>query len=428
MERRTFLMGAGLVSMGARAANDTVGIGVIGLGGRGRDHLKYYSKLPDARVVAICDVNQAQTERATQIAGKLGGSQPHVHQDLRKLLEDKDVDAMSIATPNHWHALATIWACQAGKDVYVEKPCSHNLFEGAQWWRRRASTTAWCSIGTQSRSSLAPSARPCRSAARRRRSGEVYMARGLCFKRRATIGHTPAEPVPPGVDCDLCLGPAPMRAFTKNRFHYNWHWFWDTGNGDIGNQGIHEMDLARWGLGRDLPKGVVSTGGKYVYEDDQETPNTQIATFDYGDAEIVFEVRGLNTGGEPGIPASGPNFVGVSFFGSKGFMAVDEHGFQIFLGDKREPGESMKHAEGEIDDTIPHMANFLKAVKSRNPADLTADVSVGVTSAALVHMANISYRVGRKLNYDSASGSFGGDAQANAMMTRPVYRSPYVVT
>jgi len=419
-------MGAGLVSMGARAANDTVGIGVIGLGGRGRDHLKYYSKLPDARVVAICDVNQAQTERATQIAGKLGGSQPHVHQDLRKLFEDKDVDAVSIATPNHWHALATIWACQAGKDVYCEKPACYNLFEGRAMEAAARNSKRMVQIGMQGRS-LAHKQRAMdllHSGA----IGQVYMARGICFKRRPSIGQTPAKPVPPGLDWDLFLGPAPMREYTKNRYQYNWHWFWDTGNGDIGNQGIHEMDLARRGLGRDLPKGVVSTGGKYVYEDDQETPNTQIATFDYGDAEIVFEVRGLNTGGEPGIPASGPNFVGVSFFGSKGFMAVDEHGFQIFLGDKREPGESMKHAEGEIDDTIPHMANFLKAVKSRNPADLTADVSVGVTSAALVHMANISYRVGRKLNYDSASGSFGGDAQANAMMTRPVYRSPYVVT
>ena len=426
MERRTFLLGASLVSMGARAANDTVGIGVIGLGGRGRDHLQYYSKLPGARVVAICDVNQAQTERATQIVGKLEGSQPHVHQDLRKLFEDKDVDAVSIATPNHWHALATIWACQAGKDVYCEKPACYNLFEGRAMEAAARKYKRIVQIGMQGRS-LAHKQRAMdllHSGA----IGQVYMARGICFKRRPSIGHTPAEPVPPGLDWDLFLGPAPMREYTKNRYQYNWHWFWDTGNGDIGNQGIHEMDLARRGLGRDLPKGVVSTGGKYVYEDDQETPNTQIATFDYGDAELVFEVRGLNTGGEPGIPASGPNFVGVTFFGSKGFMPVDEHGFQIFLGDKREPGESMKHAESEIDDTIPHMANFLKAVKSRNPADLTADVSVGVTSAALVHMANISYRLGRKLSFDAASGAFAGDAEANTMSTRPAYRSPYVVT
>ncbi len=425
MERRTFLLGAGLVSMGARAANDTIGIGVIGLGGRGRDHLKYYSKLPEARVVAICDVNQAQTERAAQIAAKLHGGQPHVYQDLRKLFEDKDVDAVSIATPNHWHALATIWACQAGKDVYCEKPACYNIFEGRAMESAARTSKRIVQIGMQGR-----------TIAHKQRAmdllhsgaiGQVYMARGICFKRRPSIGHTPAEPAPAGLDWDLFLGPAPMREYTKNRYLYNWHWFWDTGNGDIGNQGIHEMDLARRGLGRDLPKGVVSTGGKYVYEDDQETPNTQIATFDYGDAELVFEVRGLNTGGEPGIPASGPNFIGVTFFGSKGFMPVDEHGFQIFLGDKGERGESMKHTESEIDDTIPHMANFLNAVKSRNPADLTADVSVGVTSAALVHFANISYRVGRKLTYDSSSGSFTGDAEATAMMTRPVYRSPYVV-
>ena len=425
MERRTFLMGAGLAAMSARAASDKVGIGVIGLGGRGRDHLKYYSKLPDARVVAICDVNQAQTERAAQIVGKLQGSQPHVHQDLRNLFDDKDVDAVSIATPNHWHALATIWACQAGKDVYCEKPACYNIFEGRAMVAAARKNNRIVQIGMQGRTIVHK--QRAMDLLHSGAIGQVYMARGICFKRRPSIGHTPTEPSPAGLNWDLFLGPAPMREYTKNRYQYNWHWFWDTGNGDIGNQGIHEMDLARRGLGRDLPKGAVSTGGKYVYQDDQETPNTQIATFDYGDAELVFEVRGLNTGGEPGIPASGPNFIGVTFFGSKGYMAVDEHGFQIFLGDKSEPGEAMKHTESEIDETIPHMANFLKAVKSRNPADLNADVSVGVTSADLVHMANISYRLGRKLNYDTASDSFTGDAEANAMMSRPVYRSPYVV-
>jgi len=374
--------------------------------------------------VAICDVNTAQTERGVQIVEKLQGTKPQVYQDLRKLFEDKNVDAVSIATPNHWHSLATIWACQAGKDVYCEKPASYNMFEGRQMVAAARKNKRIVQIGMQSRS-LAHKHRAIellRSGA----IGKIYMARGICFKRRKSIGHTPAEQTPPGINWDLFLGPAPMREYTKNRYQYNWHWFWDTGNGDIGNQGIHEMDIARWGLGRDLPKGVVSTGGKYVYEDDQETPNTQIATFDYGDAELVFEVRGLNTGGEPGIPPSGPNFVGVTFFGSKGFMPVDEHGFQIFLGDKREPGESMKPAEHEIDDTIPHMENFLKAVKSRNPADLTADVQVGATSAELVHMANISYRLRRELKFDAAAGTFD-DPEANAMRTRPVYRDPYVV-
>jgi predicted dehydrogenase len=426
MQRRTFLLGASLASLSARAANDTVGIGVIGLGGRGRDHLKYYSKLPDARVVAICDVNQAQTERASQIVQKLHGNTPQVYQDLRKLLDDKNVTAVSIATPNHWHALATIWACQAGKDVYCEKPACYNLFEGRAMEAAARQNKRIVQIGMQSRSLLHK--QRAMELLHNGAIGQIYMARGICFKRRPSIGRTPVEPVPAGLDWDLFLGPAPIREYTKNRYQYNWHWFWDTGNGDIGNQGIHEMDLARWGLGRGLPKAAVSTGGKYVYDDDQETPNTQIATFDYGDAEIVFEVRGLNTGGEPGISASGPNFIGVTFFGSNGFMSVDERAFQIFLGDKREPGESMKHSETEIDDTIPHMANFLKAVKSRDTADLTADVAVGTTSAALVHMANISYRLGRKLNFDSTTGSFTADSAANAMSTRPVYRSPYVVS
>jgi predicted dehydrogenase len=426
MQRRTFLLGASLAPLAARAANDTVGIGVIGLGGRGRDHLKYYSKLPDARVVAICDVNQAQTERATQIVQKLQGNTPQVYQDLRKLFDDKNVTAVSIATPNHWHALATIWACQAGKDVYCEKPACYNLFEGRAMEAAARKNRRIVQIGMQSRSLVHK--QRAMELLHNGAIGQIYMARGICFKRRPSIGRTPVEPVPAGLDWDLFLGPAPMREYTKNRYQYNWHWFWDTGNGDIGNQGIHEMDVARWGLGRGLPKAVVSTGGKYVYDDDQETPNTQIATLDYGDAEIVFEVRGLNTGGEPGITASGPNFIGVTFFGSNGFMSVDERAFQIFLGDKREPGESMKHTEAEIDDTVPHMANFLKAVKSRDTADLTADVAVGTTSAALVHMANISYRLGRKLNYDTAAASFVGDSAANAMSTRPVYRSPYVVS
>ncbi len=426
MERRTFLLGAGLVSLGARAASDTVGIGVIGLGGRGRDHLKYYSKIPEARVVAICDVNQAQTERATQIVQKLQRNTPQAYQDLRKLFADKNVDAVSIATPNHWHALATIWACQAGKDVYCEKPACYNLFEGRAMEAAARASGRMVQIGMQSRSLVHK--QKAMELLANGAIGQIYMARGICFKRRPSIGRTPVEPVPAGLDWDMFLGPAPMREYTKNRYQYNWHWFWDTGNGDIGNQGIHEMDVARWGLGRGLPKGVVSTGGKFVYDDDQETPNTQIATFDYGNAELVFEVRGLNTGGEPGIPASGPNFIGVTFFGSKGFMAVDEHAFQIFLGDKREPGEMMKHSETEIDDTIPHMTNFLKAVKSRNTADLAADVSIGTTSAALVHMANISYRLGRKLQYDSVAGNFVGDADATAMSTRREYRSPYIVS
>jgi len=254
--------------------------------------------------------------------------------------------------------------------------------------------------------------------------GKVYYAKGLCFKRRPSIGKANDTPVPPGVDWDIFLGPAPLRPFNALRFKYNWHWFWDTGNGDIGNQGIHEMDVARWGLGRGLPNGVVSTGGKYVYDDDQETPNTQIATFDYGDAELVFEVRGLNTGGEASIEAGGPNFIGNIFLGSKGYLSLDHKGFQIFLGDKREPGESGKLADGRAE-TKAHMENFLDGVKSRRKEDLHGEIAEGVASAVLVHMANTSYRLGRKLAFDPSTEKYVNDSEANAMLTRPKYREPY---
>src|SRR5579872_2456266 len=304
MERRTFLLGAGtaLLSRTAFGANDRVNVAVVGVGSRGTDHINEYVKLPAAKVAALCDVNTAQTERGSARVEKATGDKPKVYQDLRKLYDDKDVDAVSIATPNHWHALATIWACQAGKDVYVEKPASYNIFEGQQMLKAARKYNRMVQVGMQSRS--IPYKRRAVELLREGAIRKVYYAKGLCFKQRKSIGKAADAPVPPGVDWDIFLGPAPMRAFNPLRFKYNWHWFWDTGNGDIGNQGIHEMDIARWGLGKPgLPKSVVSTGGKYVYQDDQETPNTQIATFDYGDAELMFEVRGIMTGNEGGLAA-----------------------------------------------------------------------------------------------------------------------------
>jgi hypothetical protein len=257
--------------------------------------------------------------------------------------------------------------------------------------------------------------------------GKIYLAKGVVFKRRQSIGRQPDGPTPPGVDWDLFLGPAPMRAFNPLRFRYNWHWFWDTGNGEIGNQGIHEMDMARWGLGRGLPSNVVSTGGKYVYDDDQETPNTQVATFDYGDAMLEFEVRGLPTNGEADFPPDRGHYIGNLYLGSKGFLSVDHTGFKIFLGDKREPGESMKAVEPPDQENVPHMTNFLQVVKSRKRADLHAGIEEGATSAVLVHMANISYRTKRRLDFDAASMKFLRDDEANRLMTRHPYRAPYVV-
>ena len=251
MERRTFLLG-GAAALQAFAANETVNMAIVGVGSRGTDHVKQYLKLPSARIAALCDVDTAQMERVSQIVYDQTQKRPKNYQDLRKLYEDKDIDAVSIATPNHWHALATVWALEAGKDVYCEKPACYNIFEGQQMVKAARKNNRIVQIGMQGRSVVHK--RKAIELVRGGAIGKVYMARGLCFKRRPSIGKTPAEAVPAGLNWDIFLGPAPMRPYTKNRFHYNWHWFWDTGNGDIGNQGIHEMDIARWGLNRALPK------------------------------------------------------------------------------------------------------------------------------------------------------------------------------
>jgi predicted dehydrogenase len=258
--------------------------------------------------------------------------------------------------------------------------------------------------------------------------GKVYLAKGLCFKTRPTIGHKDDSPVPPGLDWDKFLGPAPMRPFNELRFAYNWHWFWDTGNGDIGNQGIHQMDVARWGLGVDLPTSVSSTGGKYVFQDDQETPNTQIATFDYGDKELMFEVRGLPTGSEGNLGVKGKNSISNLFYGADGWMAMDDDGFQVYKGYENTKTMDEKNQDklAKKDETALHMANFLAGVKSRTVADLHADVRIGATSADLVHLANISYRLKHELKFDPKALRFVDNAAANEMLTRK-YRAPYVV-
>ena len=422
MQRRTFLVG-GAAALRVLGANDRVNVAVIGVGGRGTDHVKFISKLPNAKLAGVCDVNQAQTERASALVEKLGGSKPKQYEDMRRVFDDKDIDAVSIATPNHWHALSTIWACEAGKDVYCEKPASYNIFEGLRMTAAARKNKRIVQIGMQSRSTehKQRAVQLLRDGA----LGKLYMAKGFCFKRRRSIGHTPDEPVPAGVNWDLFLGPAAITPYSKNRHVYNWHWFWNTGNGDIGNQGIHEMDICRWGMGVGLPQAVSATGGKYVYEDDQETPNTLLATLDYGDKEIVFEVRGLPTAGEADMRPGGPNFVGNIFYGEKGFMVVDDAGFRIFLGEKREPGESM---QSKRDDTSgAHFANFLEAVKTRKHTDLNGDVETGAESMVLVHLANTSYRLGRSLKFDPKTHSFIGDAEADKMKTRNPYRAPYVV-
>src|SRR4051794_27787105 len=361
---RRFFLGAATAAAATRVwgANDRINMAIVGLGGRGSAHLNVYSKLPEARVVGLCDVNQAAREKAqaTLQRNVPGGEKAKEWENMRDAFADQSVDAVSIATPNHWHALAAIWAMKAGKDVYGEKPACYNIYEGQRMLQVARETKKMLQIGSQHRST--PFKIKAMEALHGGLIGKVYMAKGLCFKRRASIGHKPDGPTPAGVNWDMFLGPAPMRPFNELRFKYNWHWFWDTGNGDIGNQGVHELGICRWGLkDPQWPQTAYAQGGKYAYQDDQETPNTLLASFNYGQRELVFEVRGLLTGAEGspvrrrgGAPAAGavapPSspaptatapvkgaplevMVGNLFYGTEGWAAMSDQGFQAFKGE-----------------------------------------------------------------------------------------------
>jgi predicted dehydrogenase len=402
----------------AASPNDVIRVAVVGFNGRGAGHINAF--LPSAgigtEIGALVDIDDAVLEQGISKVEKNQGRSPGAYADVRKMLEDKSVDAVSIATPNHWHSLAAIWAIQAGKDVYVEKPLSHNVFEGRKLVQAAGKYGRIVQHGTQSRSS--GGVREAIEALRNGVIGKVYMAKGHCFKWRPSIGKvTEPTPVPKGVDYDLWCGPAPMKPIRRQRFHYDWHWQWDYGNGDIGNQGVHEMDIARWGLGVGLPRAVFSDGGRFGYEDDGETPNTQHAIFEYDDSVLQFEVRGLPTNDERNVK------VGNIFYGSTGYMVVNGGKWQTFMGANSEPGPSgpTKDAHG-----VDHFQNFVEAMKTRNAATLNAPVEEGHLSSALCHLANISYRLGRKLHFDAKSERFVGDNGADWLLTRD-YRSPYAV-
>lgn len=408
-------------------ANDRIRVACCGVRGQGRAHIANFQQLPDAEVVALCDIDENVLADRLKEFQERGWAKPKTYTDIRQLLEDPEIDVVSFATPNHWHALGTIWACQAGKDVYVEKPAAHNIWEGRKMIEAARKYNRIVQNGLQIRSSIAVQA-----AVEFLRSGglgEVYMAKGLCYKWRDTIGHTPDEPVPPGVYYDLWLGPAPKRPFSRNRFHYNWHWYWDYGNGDIGNQGVHQFDVARWGLGMDQHPVKVSSMGEHVmFDDDQETPNVQHAMFEYSPEQtgkrtktlLQFEVRHWITNHEGGIGEGPENTVGVIFYGSEGYLVVDSYqSWRSYLGRKREPGPSARIGGN-------HYRNFLDAVRARDHSILHCDIEEGHKSAVLCHLANISYRLGRSLEFDPQTERFVGDDEANAMLSRQ-YRAPFVV-
>src|SRR5579883_3464156 len=450
---RRFFIGAATAAAAARVwgANDRINVAIVGLGGRGSSHLNLYSKLPEARIAGICDIDQAARERAQATLIRNTGESAKLFEDMRDAFADPGIDAVSIATPNHWHALAAIWAMKAGKDVYGEKPACYNIYEGQRMLQVARETKRMLQIGSQHRST--PFKMRAMEALQGGVIGNIYLSKGLCYKRRASIGHKEDSPTPAGVNWDLFLGPAPMRPFNRLRFKYNWHWFWDTGNGDIGNQGVHEMGLCRWGLGDpEWPKAAYAQGGKFVYTDDQETPNTLLASYDYGNGrQIVFEVRGLLTNAEGAAvqrtprpsadgavapPTSEPPVkalpytrpmnvqVGNLFFGSEGWACMGDQGFQAFKG---EGTQLIMEEKPEREDTTSlHMQNFLAACRSRDEKELHDPISNAYLSASLCHLANISYRTGRKLTLE-AGPKFAGDAEATKMITRPKYRAPYVV-
>ena len=399
--------------------NGTVRVAVIGVNGRGKDHLQGLTGVKAVEIAAICDVDETVlNKRLGEIESK-SGKRPKGYNDMRRVFDDKEIDVVTFATPNHWHSLGTIWACQAGKDVYVEKPLSHNIWEGRKLVEAARKYNRIVQHGTQCRSSqaLIEGMQKLKEGV----IGKVYMAKGLCYKWRDTIKRTPESAVPAGVNYDQWLGPAPQRPFSANRFHYNWHWHWDTGNGDIGNQGVHQMDIARWGLGVGLPRRVQSMGDHFMFDDDQETPNTQIATFHYPEEKkmLVFEVRHWITNAED-VGGGDGNAIGVIFYGSEGVMIVPSYtSYKTFLGRKREPGPEGK-AGGD------HYANFIDAVRSRNTEDLHSNETEGHLSSALCHLANVAYRTKRTLEFNPKTEKFIGDEKANAFLTRE-YRKPYVV-
>lgn len=445
INRRGFLKRSGMVSAGLtfgapafikgfaqKKPSDTVNAAVAGIRSRGgyyyggSGHTANYTKIKNSRVAAICDIDENLFPQAVADIEKLGGDKPKTVVDFRDLLDDKDIDAVSISTPDHWHALQTIWACQAGKDVYVEKPISYTIDEGRKMVEAARKYNRVVQTGTNSRSD-----RLIQKAIQLLHDGvigDIYMGRATVFGFRPNIGRVKDSPIPEGVHWDLFLGPAPYRPFNENRFHYKWHWFWDTSTTEFGNNGVHSADLIRWGMNKHVhPVKIHSNGGFYVWDSDQEIPNIQIGTFEYDDGKIIeVEVRSIYTNYEEGDRNS------VFFYGSKGWMHLShEEGYKVFNERDREPSQSMSPKELEPDEydkaeITGQFANFIDCVKSRRWQDLYTDIAEGHLSTAMMLMGNISYRTGRKLTFNPHSERFIDDDDANSYLTRE-YRYPYAV-
>lgn len=375
-------------------ANEVIRIGVAGIRGRGSGHISAFAKMPGVQVTHLIDPDSRLFEARKAQVKQLGGNVPKCFQDIRQALEDKDLDAISIATCNHWHSLMTIWACQAKKHVYVEKPASHVVFEGRKCIEAARKYGCIVQHGTQSRSDRNWAIAV--AAARSGKYGKLLVAKGYASKPRWSIGFKPIKEPPPELDFDLWLGPAPKQPYHENLVHYNWHWFWDTGNGEIGNQGVHQMDIARWAIGDRLPKSVVSLGGRWVnepdFKDQGQTPNMHLTVFDYGDVLLVFEVRGL-VGRKGRDGKEMPSQVTNEFYCEEGMITAGE----FYPKGKNKP-EPLPNFDIDIKPG-DHFANFIQALRSGKVEDLNADILHGHLSSALCHLGNISYRLGSQVPF-----------------------------
>jgi predicted dehydrogenase len=381
-------------------ANDAIRIGVAGINGRGGSHIGAFGKMKGVQITYLIDPDTRLFESRGANVKKLSGSTPKTVADIREALADKELDAVSVATCNHWHSLITIWGCEAGKDVYVEKPLSHNVHEGRIALGMARKHNRIVQHGTQNRSSQDRAQEV--AAARSGKFGKLVLSKGYCHKARWSIGTKPVAPPPADVDFNLWLGPAAAQPYHDNLVHYNWHWFWDFGNGDIGNQGVHQMDIARWAIESPaLPKSVVSFGGRFGYKDQGQTPNTLMTVFDYGDAKLAFETCGL-VQGESKAKARVEN----EFFTTEGRIAKGK-----FYPNNGGDPVSLKDVKTDIR-REGHFENFITAVRSRKIEDLNANVEVAHFSSALCHLGNIAYRVGKECPYQQAKEELASNTSA----------------
>ena len=411
MNRRYFLqtaaVGAGIRK--AVAASDKINIAVIGIRGRGRSLTASFLKEADANIAYICDVDENVYERGAKIVEGLRGKRPPLVKDLRRVLDDKSVDAVVIATPDHWHGPATLLAVDAGKDVYVEKPASHNLREGRMMVDAARRTKRIVQVGTQARSRV--STQKAIEYVHSGKIGKVLMAKAWDVQLRDDIGHKNDSAVPAGVDYDTWTGPALAMPFNENRFHYKWHWNWNYGTGDMGNDGVHQMDIARQALGVELPVSVSGMARKLFFDDDQQTPDTMNITFNFPDKVLMFEMRIWNPYGMEDQEN------GVAVYGSTGMVQIGrwnkKWGFKVY-DDKGKLALDQSGNEVDLDER--HQRNFLDCIKSRKAPN--AEIEIGHRSTTLCHLGNVIAKTGRNLRFDAKTETIAGDQEATKLLGR----------